>query len=277
MTLILTIGNSQRLIQSSDFQLVDPHTGLPVSDEAGSKQLSAQFEDLLIGVAFTGVVTVRRGGVEAHIAEVLSGVLKTLPATGTTLQLICDIFTKSCEAALSGLSGPNAVLTLVITAAAIAMPLRVAVLSNADWRKRPPIARSRFTTRIETIRHPYVLISGLRDCVPQNEVWRLEALAKRAEERVDGPLREVNALAAANSGGWVSQKCWITSLSRGSNDSVHGYATNLDQQDGIPPHVHGGIPTDVLEHMIKQHLRPAPGKRIGVRQRAFGSWRKPQK
>lgn len=40
MTLILTIANERGVHQSSDYQLTGPRTGDPITDEAGSKQVT---------------------------------------------------------------------------------------------------------------------------------------------------------------------------------------------------------------------------------------------
>jgi hypothetical protein len=151
----------------------------------------------------------------------------------------------------------------VITAAEVGSPLRVAVVSNADWRRRPPRAKSRFTIRIDAIYKPYVLVSGMRSCVNGSELRRLDALA--ASDIINNRiLTEINSMVAANSKGWISELCWTTQQTvRGS--SIETSALNLDQKPGIPKMMFGGV--DIGEY-IKKHLHPAPGKQLTMRQMA---------
>ena len=74
MTLILTVANSRGVYQSSDYQLIDHRTHMPVSDRAGSKQLAALLEGQL-ELAFTGIANT---GAESTIDH-LSAALTTLP------------------------------------------------------------------------------------------------------------------------------------------------------------------------------------------------------
>jgi hypothetical protein len=58
MTLILTLAHSSGVYQSSDYQLTDRDTGVPMSDRAGVKQLQASFRGLELQLAFTGIASV---------------------------------------------------------------------------------------------------------------------------------------------------------------------------------------------------------------------------
>ena len=266
MTLILTVGDPSGVHQSSDYQLTDPNTRAPVSDRAGSKQLEAVFDRLQLQLAFTGVATVRTGSSDQRTIDWLSEELKALPHN-STLDKICDTLLKRCTARMKPL-GPSGLLTLVLVVAVVAEPFRVVTITNADWRARPPKAKNQFKTRTDIVRKPYSLMSGYRDYVPHREQYRLEALARAAGNKMPSEiideLSAINAIAARNSGGSVSEECWVKSqvTDGGARRSA---GRNVGEQVGAIPLVQAGM--DMTE-WARKNLRAAPGKEIRLVQNA---------
>jgi len=259
MTLILTIANLRGVHQSSDYQLTDPRNGHLVSDRAGSKQLEAGFRRLHLNLAFTGVAE----GTTGRTMDWLSAELKALPHD-STLQNICKSLAKRSTREMKPyrLGG---VLTLVLTAAEVEKPFRVAEISNVrNWKEKPPRAKGHFDIQIRTVKRPFHLISGYRDCVPLLERQRLKALARdpnRTTEEIGDALAAINAIAAKKSGGSVSNGCWI------SSQVVDGKARRFDirnvgQHGDSVQHILGGV--DVADLMKKQ-FEPAPGEELRVK------------
>lgn len=222
MTLILTLANARGVYQSSDYQLTDAHSGAPVSDDAGSKQVEASFTTVHLGLAFTGIATVGSGSSSRRLVDWLSEELKRLP-TDSTIDDICRALAKCGTVAMKP-HGPRGVLTLVATFAVVGDRFRVAVISNADWRKHPPQARSAFSVDVHTIKKPFQLISGCREAVPALRRYQLEGLARSAERpsfEIMSELTAINKLAAGRSNGYVSEACWVTSqVANGQSPSL---------------------------------------------------------
>src|SRR5260370_31757277 len=204
MTLILSVGNFRGVHQSSDYQLTDPNSDAPVSDQAGSKQLQAGFMGQHLQLAFTGTAAVRKGASIERTIDWISAELNALPHD-SSLQQICDALSRRSASAMTAL-GPLRVLTLVLAVATVGKPFRVAVISNAQWGVRPPNANAKFSTRIYTIQKPFYLISGFRDAVTQQERYRLAALSRAVDNEpktILDTLADINAMAARNSGGSI--------------------------------------------------------------------------
>ncbi len=72
MTLILTVANSRGVHQSSDYQLTHRDSGMPISDEAGTKQVEATFGRLHLQLAFTGIAMVGEGSAARRTVDWLS-------------------------------------------------------------------------------------------------------------------------------------------------------------------------------------------------------------
>ena len=269
MTLILTLANTSGIFQSSDYQLTDLDTGAPVSDRAGSKQLQASFERLDLRLAFTGVAAIGAGQSRRSTVTWLTEELKGLPHD-CTLDRICAALEKSCIA-VTRPHGARGVLTVVLTAASVGEPFRVAVISNVDWQRQPPEARPSFRTVVYTITKPFCLISGYRDCVPDVERHRLRALAREIgnpNARVLDELANINAVAAKHGGDYVSEACWVTSqVADGRVRRSTG--RNVGQQQGGIPLVMGGI--DVSD-WVKKNFRPAPRQEIRLVQSAGAAY-----
>jgi len=251
--------------QSSDYQLTDADTGAPVSDRAGSKQLEVGFKGLHLQLAFTGIAAVGRGSSAQRTIDWLSADLKALPHD-SKLQEICNSLSKRATGAMK-LHGPRGVLTLVLAVAVIDEPFRVAVISNTRWGQQPPQAKNYFDIAIHTIAKPFHLISGCRDSVPRHERHRLKALARAADsppgETLDA-LTAINAVAARNSRGRVSEGCWVTS--QVADGRVRRTATrNVGEHGGSIPQLLHGLD---LSDWIKKNFRAAPGKEIRLVQSA---------
>ncbi len=265
MTLILTVANSRGVYQSSDYQLTDLDTGAPVSDRAGSKQLEAGFKGLHLQLAFTGIAVIGRGSSAERTIDWLSAELKALPHD-SELQTICNSLSKRGTAAMKP-HGPRGVLTLVLAVATVGEPFRVAVISNARWGVHPPCAKNNFDIAIHTIKKPFHLISGYRDSVPRRDQHRLRALA-RAAHRPPGEILDaltaINAVAARNSRGYVSEGCWVTS--QVADGRVRRTASrNVGDHGGSIPQLLHGLG---LSDWIKKNYRAAPGKEIRLVQSA---------
>jgi len=259
MTLILVAADASGVYQSSDYQLTNEKTGAPVMDHAGSKQLQATFRELDLRLAFTGVAAIPVPGGWKRTIDCLLAELKTL-APNLTLEQICEQLQARSAGLTSGL-GERGVLELVVTVGAPEKPFRIAVISNVDWSKRPPRARPNFTTKIRTVTGPLHLISGYRGCVPAVQRRRLRAVSRSIRQSGAGVLNmlaEINAVAAKNSGGWVSERCWVTSQTS-DGPSQRSVSLNVGQQPGAVPHIFGGI--DIAE-WIKKNFRAAPGKEL---------------
>ena len=264
MTLILTVANSGGVYQSSDYQLTDARTGAPVSDSAGSKQLQAGFKEVYVNLAFTGVATVGT----SRTIDWLAAELKALPHE-STLQKICEGLARRCTAETKG---PVGVLTAVLGVATAGKPFRVAVISNARWSERPPRAKDHFEIRIHTITKPFHLISGYREAVPLFEQHRLKALARisrRTPKEILDALKAINASAAQNSVGYVSEECWVTyQIADGQGRRTAGI--NSGGHGGSVPLLLGGFD---LDDFMKKNFG-GPGRLVqsaGV----FGSPGKP--
>lgn len=269
MTLILTVANASGVYQSSDYQLTDLDTGAPISDRAGSKQLQASFKQLDLRLAFTGVAAVGAGPSRRRTVNWLAEELKALPHD-STLDDICESLAKR-SIAISRPHGVRGVLTLILTAASVGEPFRVAVISNVDWQKHPPEARPSFKTVIHTIIKPFRLISGYRDSVPAVQRHRLRALARdvgKSQTQVLDELADINAIAAKHGRGYVSEACWVTS--QVADGRVRRAASrNVGQQSGAIPLLLGGVD---LSEWLKTNFRPAPGQEIRIVQSASAAY-----
>jgi hypothetical protein len=213
MTLILTAANTSGVYQSSDYQLTDRNTGAPLSDQAGCKQLQAQFKDLELQLAFTGIADVLVGSRPQRTIDWFSEELKALPHN-VDLQDICDALVRRSASVTASL-GIRGILEIVLIVAQVGAPFRVAVISNVDWSEHPATAKPRFKIKIRTITKPFTYISGYRDAVPAFEEHRLRALAtstNKSTQEIENALAEINAIAAKNSRGYVSEGCWVASL-----------------------------------------------------------------
>jgi hypothetical protein len=265
MTLILTVANPRALYQSSDYQLTDRETGAPVSDRAGSKQLEARFKSLEVQLAFTGVAVVGSGSSKQRTIDWLAFELKSLPGD-TTLQDICDSLSRRATSAMKPY-GPRGVLTLVLAVAEAGEPFRVATISNAGWGARPPRARNHFDIAIHRISKPFDLITGFRDAVSRLEEHRLRALARAANRPATEVLDElaaINAAAARNSQGYVSEECWVTSqIADGA--TRRSAMRNVGERGGLIPLLMHGMDTS---RWVKENFRAAPGKELRLVQRA---------
>jgi hypothetical protein len=265
MTLILTLANASGAFQSSDYQLTDQRTGAPVSDRAGSKQLQASFKRLDLRMAFTRIASVGTGSAALRTIDWLAGELKALP-NDSPLQEICDALKMHCDA-ITKPHGVRGVLELILTASTIDGPFRIAVISNIDWRKRPPTAKQKFTVGIRTIEKPFVLISGYRDSLPPLQQYRLQALARdigKSPSEILGALAEINAIAAKGGRGYISEACWVTSQT--AEGPVRRSASlNIGQHQGDIHLLQGNL--DLLD-FVQKNFQAAPGKEISLVQGA---------
>lgn len=262
MTLILTVANARGVHQSSDYQLTDQATYRPVSDRAGSKQLEAAFGKLHVNLAFTGVASGRHGRTIDH----LSAKLKEA-AHSSTLQDICTVLAKCCANIMKP-HGPRGVLTLVLAAAALGEPFRVAVISNVrDWNENGATAKKDFDIQIRTGKKPFHLISGFRGCVSQSERQRLKALARAdglTPTEIGDALAAINATAARNSKGFVSEGCWVTSQIV-DGQVCRSAIRNFGEHAGTVPQLLGGVD---LAELVKREFRAAPGQELRIVQSA---------
>src|SRR5260370_175746 len=89
------------------------------------------------------------------------------------------------------------------------------ILTIANSRSdHPPRAKRDFDTKMYTVKRPFHLISGFRDAVPPLQRYWLEAMARAVDSQPNetlDKLAEINATAARNSAGYISEGCWITS------------------------------------------------------------------
>ena len=265
MTLIMTVANASGVYQSSDYQLTDLATGAPISDRAGAKQLQASFNGLDVRLAFTGIATVGVGAARQRTVDWLAEELKAL-AGDSQLQDICEALANR-SIAVAHPHGLRGVLELILTAAAVGEPFRVAVISNVDWRKRPPEAKRKFTIGIHTITRPFQLISGYRGSVPSSQRHCLRALARdttKSPVQMLDALADINAIASKHSRGYVSEGCLVTS--QVADGRVRRSASrNIGQRPGDIPQILGGL--DVSK-WVKENFRAAPGQEIRVVQTA---------
>ena len=265
MTLILTVANHMGVCQSSDYRLTDRDTGASVLDRAGSKQLQAAFDGMDLRLAFTGIAEVGAFSARQRTIDWLSRELLLLPHD-STIQQVCDVLKARC-AAIASPHGPRGVLEIVLTVAVLDEPFRVAVISNTDWSKNPPEANPEFTIAIHTITKPFHLISGNRGSVPETEEHRLRAVARQignSSTNVSEVLAEINAIAAKNSEGLVSEDCWVTSQF-GDGSVRRSASLNVGQNPGGIHSLIGGFD---LAEFVQKNFRPAPGQEIRLIQGA---------
>ena len=256
MTLILTIANRRGTFQSSDFQLTAQGTGKPVSDEAGSKQLEATLKGLNVQLAFTGIAKVSN----RRTIDWLLGELKAL-SPDTDLQVICEALARRSAAEMKPL-GPNGMLTVVLAAAAVGHPFRIAVVSNTQWSE-PPVAKGGFDVQVHTITKPFGLISGYRKSVSLKGKMRLKALARavnKTPKQILDALAGINAFAAENSGGYISKGCWVASQYSGG-DLRRTELRSIGDKEGSVGHLFSGL--DLLE-WVGKNFRAAPGEAICI-------------
>jgi hypothetical protein len=262
VTLILTVANESGVYQSSDYQLTDLKTGTPISDRAGSKQIQASFQEIQLVLAFTGIATLSSG---QRTVDWLADKLKCLPQE-VRLQQICDVLAERAGATMRP-HGPRGVLEIVAAVAAVGEPFRVAVISNANWRKHPPEAKSDFSIRVETIKKPFKLISGLRDSVAFGDRKRLEAVARkigRSTEDIGAVLAGINAVSAKRSRGYVSEACWVTSQTR-QGEGLRTASQNIGQHVGNVHTIFAGFD---LNAWVKKNFKAKPGEEIKMVQSA---------
>lgn len=256
MTLILTIANQSGIHQSSDYQLTRTDGGKPFSDDAGAKQLEANFYRMGLQLAFTGVAVVGSG---RRTIDWLSDELKKLPF-GSTLQIVCNVLARRCAKEI----GANGVLVLVLAASALGRSFSVATISNAEWGRGQyqPKVRKHFRIQIRRASKPFHLISGYRDCVTIGERQRLKALSrdtKKSPEEIRGLLGNINAVASANSKGSVSKACWVGSqFADGELIRSQMHSTSDETVGSVPAIEHG---QDMVE-WVKKNFRAAPGQEI---------------
>jgi len=252
MTLILTVANSRGVYQSSDYQLTDPNTGALVSDRAGSKQLRANFKELNLFLAFTGVA----GTTKHRTIDWLTAELKSL-SLESNLQAICDALSRKSQVSMRPY-GRKGRLTMVLSVASVGKPFRLAEISNADWGNK---SRHQFDIHLYTIKKPFALISGYSGCVPVREQALLKALARKLDatpkEAMDA-LAEINATAARNNRGCVSEGCWVTAQYADGRDR-HFATFNVGDQDGSITELALGMN---LTDIVKKNFRAAPGKEL---------------
>ena len=120
MTLILTIGNSQGVFQSSDFALTTPNDTV-ICDAGGSKQLQATIKNLHVQLAFTGIARV--GG--KSTIELLRQEIEKIDDDG--LQSICQKLAAFSE---SVFKASGQFLAIVIIAAQRDGTLHIAEITN---------------------------------------------------------------------------------------------------------------------------------------------------
>ncbi len=259
MTLILTVANSQGVYQSSDYQLTDLITRKPISDVAGSKQLSAIFNDLEIILAFTGVAT--RPNAERTIDHLLA-VLRTL-SPNSDIDGICQALKTNCEMRY----GSRDEVTLVLSIASFGKPFKVAEITNVVWTRKRKYVNSCFRVNVWTIRKHFHLISGWRPCVLPREEGLLEALSRDTDasrKEIMSRLAEINSISAGYSDGMVSKGCWATAQYADGEDR-RSESFNFGENPGFISDV---FPPIDVSQFIQKNFRPVPGKEIGIRQRA---------
>lgn len=259
MTLILTIANKNGIFQSSDYQLTNMETGAPISDQAGSKQLQASFRGLDLCLVFTGVAAV---GTRRTI-DLLANELKSLPQD-SQLQDICQALSKRC-ARITGPHGFRAILTLILGVASVGEPFRVVEISNVDWGNRPIAAKADFDVRIHQITKPFHLISGYRDSVPEEQIYRLQALArdmKKSHTNILKSLADINSIAASHGKGFVSAGCWV-SYQIADGRARRSASINIHSHFGDIHLLMGG---SSLYKFIGSNFKVAPGKKIRIKQ-----------
>jgi hypothetical protein len=259
MTLILTVANARGVHQCSDYRLTDQQTGAPVSDITGSKQLEVGFRGLHLQIAFTGVASVGKGAAARRTTDWLLAELEALPWK-SSIQEICDALRKRATVEMKP-HGPRGVLTLILAVASYGNPFRVVEISNARWGEKPPTAKGHFHISSDQIVKPRAFISGYRDCVSDHERQRLNALARavdRPPEKIREELAAINAAAARNSHGYVSDECWVSSQLADGEDRRF-VAQDIGGQSGMVPQLSAGF--DMLS-FIKDNFQIEPGREI---------------
>ena len=246
MTLILTIANKNGICQSSDYQLTNSVTGGFMSDKAGSKQIKATFKQMSIDLAFTGIAS---SGTTKTV-DFLTQELQALPDT-STLDEICKALADRCNVMVSPLNTKFRWLTLVLAVETVGKPYRVVVISNTDdWSMKTLKTKNHFEIKVYTVTKPFVLTNGYRRCVSLRTLFKLRALSRKVgnhAEDVESKLAAVNATAAQNSNGYVSEKCWV--ISQFSEGRMrHNTSKNIDGEGGVPTIMHG---FDITEFVMK--------------------------
>lgn len=220
--------------------------------------MEAAFNNLHLNLAFTGVAS---SPFERTIDR-LSAILKQLPPA-STLQNICDALAKHCASAMKP-HGSHGVLTLVLAVATVGKPFRIAVVSNVkDWNEFYISAKKHFDVQIRTVKKPLHLISGFRGCVSPPVRQRLKSLARdehRTAAEICDTLATINATAARNSGGLVSEGCWVSSQIA-DGERRRSTIRNVGEHGDAVPHLRGGV--DLIQR-IKQNFQAAPGQELRV-------------
>ena len=172
MTLILTVAKPGGVYQSSDHQLTEWGTNIPVTDLAGPKQLSASFRSFRLVIAFTGVATWKTTvGSSLRTVNHLRSWLAQI-RNPVDFQTICEKFRSNAQKSYGTKGG----LTLVLGCVSLNEPPKVAEIFNTNWVGKPPLLHD-FKITIRNARRPFPLISGRRDCVCLSDRHRLTALS----------------------------------------------------------------------------------------------------
>lgn len=209
-------------------------------------------------LAFTGTAAI---GTQRTI-DGISAILRALPHESD--------FSKICETLKIKIRplGKHGHLAVVASAASVGKPLRVAFISNFDWKTTPPSFTHDFRIEVRTISQPFWRISGLRSCVSSHELARLKALARRIKDapqnEVLETLAKINESAAQNSGGWVSEECWVTAQSA-DDRQLHFATRNIGGQPGFIPQLQLGFD---LAEFVRQNFQAAPGQELRLVQSA---------
>jgi hypothetical protein len=261
LTLLLTVGDTTQLHQSSDYRLSDGGKALVTSN--GAKQLSVSSFSWTAQIAFTGIAWDGRG---YHTQNWLVDFC-TAADSALRLDAFAEALTREATARLATATGTDHRLTLVIAAAQTGA-CRLFMVSNWESIHGAPLrhAADTFQWSEQGLRFPVFIVSGCEAGVPRSTRRHLIRLVRDGAhpKQVRHALAEVNRM-TANDPKWtdvISPQCWVHSL---LNDGQSA-GINEGAIPGTPPMIHLG--DGDLRARLRDRGLPALASRPVLRQTA---------
>jgi hypothetical protein len=146
-------------------------------------------------------------------------------------------------------------LMLVFAVSIVGKPFYVVEISNWDWKYKKQIrAQKKFYTRIREVKAPFYLISGYREAVKRPERNRLKVLARSFNRsQIRSELATINAVAAPNGNGGISEECCVSSLFADGPETIRGEMVNIGRRGGDMHRVGAGVGTFDIKELVKKH------------------------
>ena len=254
MTLLITVATKRALYQSSDYRLSDG--GRSIETENGAKQLSVQGRRWIAQVSFTGIA---KDGNGYDTRSWLQETAAALPPEALIESFVDALVQRGTQALSTIRNYDNRLNVVVATVEASAARLFIAT----NWEPLfAPATQDRDQLRYceVNIARPRVLVHGNAGTVPRSlRRWIQRLVVLRSDrDRIASALAMVNAFAARQSGGTISQGCWVQGLFSDGNS----FGRNHGVVPGTPSNiVAGGLD---MGQWLATEFPAAPGDRKSV-------------